>query len=97
MDKLWPRGVSKEDAKLDEWKKDIAPSDALRKQFHDGTVSWGEFRKQYLSELRKYREELRDLGKRAKNERGPFVFGSKDLEHNNAVVVKQHLGMFGIE
>ncbi|MFP4420639.1 MAG: DUF488 domain-containing protein, partial [Desulfococcaceae bacterium] len=48
VDKIWPRGVSKEDAALDEWKKDIAPSDDLREQFHDGTLSWGDFRNQYL-------------------------------------------------
>jgi uncharacterized protein YeaO (DUF488 family) len=95
VDKLWPRGVSKENAKLDEWKKDIAPSDDLRKQFHDGTLSWGDFRNQYLSELKEYREELRELAGHAAEEKVTLVFGSKDLERNNAVVVKQYLEMLG--
>lgn len=93
VDKIWPRGVSKEDAKLDEWKKEIAPSDDLREQFHDGALSWGDFRNHYLSELKEYREELRNLAERAAEEKVTLVFGSKDLEHNNAVVVKQYLEM----
>jgi uncharacterized protein YeaO (DUF488 family) len=97
VDRIWPRGVSKEDAKLDEWKKDIAPSDELREQFHDGTLSWGDFRNHYLSELKKYREELRELAERAAEEQVTLVFGSKDLEHNNAVVVKQYLEMLGAD
>jgi uncharacterized protein YeaO (DUF488 family) len=97
VDKIWPRGVSKEDAKLDEWKKETAPSDELRKQFHDGSLSWGEFRNHYLSELKKYREELRELAERAAEEQVTLVFGSKDVDHNNAVVVKQYLEMLGAD
>lgn len=95
VDKLWPRGVSKDDAALGEWKKDIAPSDELRKAFHDGTLSWGDFRNRYLSELKHRRNELRELANRAAEEHVTLVFGSKDLERNNAVVVKQYLEMLG--
>ncbi len=97
VDKIWPRGVAKEEAEVDEWLKDIAPSSELRKWFHEDPTRWAEFRRRYLSELKEYREELRRLAERAKKERVTLVFGSKDREHNNAVVVKQYLKMLGAE
>jgi uncharacterized protein YeaO (DUF488 family) len=93
VDRLWPRGVSKQQARLDEWIDDIAPSDELRKGFHDEEIDWDEFRRRYLSELTEHREALRELASRAKKERVTLLFASKDEEHNNAVVLKQYLGM----
>jgi len=55
VDRLWPRGISKDDAKLDDWLKSNAPSDELRKSFHSDRSRWGEFRRQYLSELTQLR------------------------------------------
>ena len=95
VDRLWPRGVSKEEAQLDEWLKEAAPSDQLRKAFHGGELSWGAFRRRYLSELKGRREALRPLAERARRERVTLVFSSQNQEHNNAVVLKQYLQMLG--
>jgi uncharacterized protein YeaO (DUF488 family) len=95
VDRLWPRGVSKEKAALDEWLKEVAPSDELRKAYHNDELDWGEFRKRYLSELASHREALRPLAERAKRERVTLVFSSRETEHNNAVVLKQYLEMLG--
>lgn len=96
VDGLWPRGISKDDAALDEWKKAIAPSGDIRKQFHSGAMPWNDFRRRYLSELKVYRSELRDLARRAKQERLTLLFGSNDETRNNAVVVKQYMEMLEV-
>jgi len=88
VDRLWPRGLSKEKAKVDLWMKEIAPSDALRKWFHHEEGNWSEFVKKYKAELAKKKElvsELRKLGK----ERGTvtLLYGSKDDKQNQAVVL----------
>ena len=93
VDRLWPRGISKQQAQVDKWIKDIAPSDELRKAFHGGEMGWGEFRRRYLSELTEHREALRELARRADGERVTLLFSAKDEDHNNAVVLKQYLGM----
>jgi uncharacterized protein YeaO (DUF488 family) len=93
VDRIWPRGLSKDDARIDKWLKDVAPSDQLRKWFHEDSSRWAEFRKRYLSQLKENRETLKPLSKRAKKDRITLVYGSKDTEHNNAVVVKQYLEM----
>ncbi|MDA6065853.1 DUF488 domain-containing protein [Idiomarina abyssalis] len=91
VDKLWPRGISKDAANLDEWIKDIAPSNELRKWFHSNRSEWGEFRNRYLSELKKHKEALRDLASKASSEKVTLLYSSKDTEHNNAVVLKEYL------
>lgn len=93
VDKLWPRGVSKAEAKLDDWLKDIAPSDKLRIDFHQGELSWGLFRRRYLSELKSHKEALRKQAKFAHTHKVTLVYGAKDELHNNAVVLKQYLAM----
>jgi uncharacterized protein YeaO (DUF488 family) len=93
VDRLWPRGISKADAKLDDWLKSIAPSDELRKWFHRDRSRWGEFRMRYLSELKDHREVLRPLAKKAEKGRVTLVYSANDEEHNNAVVLKQYLKM----
>ena len=95
VDRLWPRGVSKEQAKLDEWRKEIAPTDSLRKWFHHDAVRWGEFRRRYLAELKEHRTELRELAARSTRERVTLVYGAKDTERNQAVVLRQYLHMLG--
>ena len=92
VDKLWPRGVSKDELELDAWLKEIAPSDALRKTLHDGG-QWNEFRQRYLQELKAHRGTLRELADKAQNGKLTLVFSSSDREHNNAVVVAQYLKM----
>lgn len=93
VDKLWPRGVSKAEAKLDDWLKDMAPTEQLRKDFHDQKLEWGEFRRRYLSELKEDKETLRKLAQRSQQHKVTLVYGAKDERHNNAVVLKQYLAM----
>ena len=93
VDRLWPRGVSKEEAKLDEWCKEVAPTDALRKWFNHEAEHWGEFRRRYLAELKEHRAPLRELAARAAREKVTLVYGAKDTEKNQAVVLRQYLHM----
>jgi uncharacterized protein YeaO (DUF488 family) len=91
VDRLWPRGVSKERARLDEWCKEIAPSDELRKEFGHHAERWEDFREQYSRELDERQEELSSL--RGKGEKGTvtLLFAAKDEKHNNAVALKEYL------
>ncbi|MGM0570986.1 DUF488 domain-containing protein [Marinobacter sp.] len=93
VDRVWPRGISKEALAADEWLKDVAPSTQLRKDFHAGELSWDEFRRGYLAELKDHRDTLRPLAERANRETVTLLYSAKDDEHNNAVVLKQYLNM----
>lgn len=93
VDRLWPRGVAKADAQIDDWLKSASPSPDLRRAFHEGQLSWGTFRQRYLSELTTQRETLRALARRARHEKVTLVFSARDEKHNNAVVLKQYLEM----
>lgn len=93
VDGLWPRGLSKSELQIDEWLKDIAPSKALRERFHDNRIDWKDFRNAYLRELTGYKDTLKALKSRAKDNNLTLVFGAKDTEHNNAEVVRQYLRM----
>ncbi len=89
VDRLWPRGISKDSAHIDEWLKELAPSDALRKWFHHDPERWQEFQKRYTTELNSsaLQEILQRLGTMAKKKKVTLLFGAKDIEHNNAVVL----------
>ncbi len=91
VDRLWPRGVSKDDLKLDEWMKDIAPSNALRKWFDHDADKWEEFQNRYAKELEKLSDDVAALRKRLADGRVTLVYGAKDEEHNNAVALKAYL------
>jgi len=94
VDRLWPRGLSKQAATLDAWLKDLAPSDALRKWYHAHPAQWSKFREKYLKELttESAREALQQLYElRKERERMTLLFASKNLEHNNAEVLRQLL------
>lgn len=88
IDRLWPRGVRKEAASIERWLRDLAPSDELRKWFRHDPALWEEFRRRYRAELSRHAEELDALLRLA--EEGPMtlVFGARDAEHNNAVVLR---------
>jgi uncharacterized protein YeaO (DUF488 family) len=92
VDRLWPRGMKKEDAKIDLWMKEIAPSDALRKSFHHDALKWPIFEKKYKVELTKKKEQLAEL-KKLEKEHGTLtlLFGAKDEEHNQAAVLAKTL------
>jgi uncharacterized protein YeaO (DUF488 family) len=93
VDRLWPRGVKRGTARLDEWLKEAAPSEALRQWFHAHPEQWGEFRRRYLAELKTQRERLRPLAQRARSETVTLVFAAHDAAHNNAVVLRQYLAL----
>ncbi len=92
VDRLWPRGVSKEDAHIDLWMKDIAPSDELRKWFHHEEAKWDEFKKRYSKELQNNSQHIKELKDLVKRHRViTLLYGAKDTEHNQAVVLKEFL------
>lgn len=93
-DRLWPRGIKKVDAHLDLWAKKIAPSSELRKWFSHDPAKYDEFRRKYVEELKdnEYLPEFRKTVEEAQ-EKGnvTFLFGAKDREHNQAVVLKDFM------
>ena len=91
VDRLWPRGVSKSSAKLDLWLKEIAPSAELRKWFGHDPKKWKQFRTRYLRELKDHSEVVAELLPHARHDTLTLVFGAKDEEHNDAVVLKEFL------
>ncbi len=91
VDRLWPRGVSKDRARLDGWIKDIAPSNGLREWFHDHSDQWDVFRSRYETELTERGDLLRELAGYAQDGIVTLVYASKDEEHNNAMVLRDHL------
>lgn len=92
VDRLWPRGVSKQKADLGIWYKDIAPSTELRKWFAHDPDKWPEFKRRYISELRENREALDRLKEIIRKEKNvTFVYAARDTVHNEAVVLKEVL------
>lgn len=91
VDRLWPRGLSHEKAKVDLWLRDVGPSDALRKWFAHDPRKWMEFKRKYLKELEEKGLCVEII--RAAEKRGPvtLVYGTSDKEHSNAVVLREHL------
>jgi uncharacterized protein YeaO (DUF488 family) len=91
IDRLWPRGVSRERAKLDEWEKELPPSTELRKWFGHEPSRFEEFRRRYIEELRGERPRLAELRRRARNGTLTLVYSARDGEHNDAVVLAEVL------
>lgn len=91
IDRIWPRGISKENAKLNEWKKDIAPSNELRKWFNHEPELYPEFNKRYREELSSQGEAISELLKIARSQKLTLLYGAKDESHNQAVVLKEVL------
>jgi uncharacterized protein YeaO (DUF488 family) len=92
VDRLWPRGMKKEAAKIDLWMKDVAPSDELRKSFHHDAMKWPDFERKYQAELKKKGAWISEL-KRLEKEHGTLtlLFGARDSEYNQAVVLAETL------
>lgn len=88
VDRLWPRGVSKERAALDDWLKDIAPSTELRQWFGHDPDRWPEFQRRYRAELREHAEELNRIRAMARTHTVTLVYSAHDEEHNDAVVLR---------
>lgn len=91
VDRLWPRGVKKADAAIDQWIKEIAPSTGLRKWFGHDPARWEEFRRRYATEIHAHPDELGDLREQAR--RGPItlVYAAHDEAHNDAIVLREVL------
>lgn len=97
MERLWPRGLSREKAAVVVWLKDVAPSTELRRWFGHDPAKWEEFRRRYREELRKRPVELQSLRHLVAADPVTFVYGSRDQEHNAAIVLKEFLGRGGRE
>jgi len=91
VDRLWPRGLKKEDAAVDVWLKEIAPSTELRRWYHGGNGSWEEFRKRYLRELDHNPEAVEQLREELRG-KATLLYGVKDTEHNHARILVEYLG-----
>lgn len=93
IDRLWPRGIAKTTARIDLWLKDIAPSTQLRQWFSHDPKKWLEFKKRYRAELRQNQATLQELRRIVKTHATvTLLFAAKDIEHNNAVVLRTLLG-----
>lgn len=93
VDRLWPRGISKEKARLSLWLKEIAPSDELRRWFNHEEAKWPEFRRRYREELERNQEAVRGFFAAVKGcDKVTLLYGAHDEKHNQAVVLREYLG-----
>lgn len=93
VDRVWPRGVTKDELRLDGWYRDLAPSTELRKWFAHDPQRWPEFQKRYAAELRRaeLRDHLSELASAAKRSKVTLLYGARDEEHNQAIVLRDYL------
>jgi uncharacterized protein YeaO (DUF488 family) len=91
VDRVWPRGLTKEKAKIDLWLKEVAPSTELRKWFNHDPEKWTEFVRRYFKELSSKQDLISIILEKANKVPITLVFGAKDQEHNNAVALKEFL------
>lgn len=91
VDRLWPRGVKKTDAKLDEWQKELGPSNELRKWFGHDPALYDEFKKKYEAELNAKIDELKKIKELSKTQTVTLVYSARDTEHNQATVLLEVL------
>jgi uncharacterized protein YeaO (DUF488 family) len=89
IDRLWPRGIRKADARLNQWMKQIAPSTALRTWFDHDPRRWDEFRRRYRAELKQSAAELSELRGLARKGRVTLLYSARDEAHNDAVVLRE--------
>lgn len=91
VDRIWPRGLSKDVAKVDLWMKDVAPSTELRKWFNHDPGKWKAFQQKYRAELHALGGKLDELQAHAQKQHVTLLYGAKDTEHNQAVVLQEVL------
>jgi uncharacterized protein YeaO (DUF488 family) len=91
IDRIWPRGVSRERARLDEWARELAPSTELRQWFAHDPARFAEFRRRYSAELAAHEGKLRELRRRARTGTLTLIYAARDAEHNDAVVLAEIL------
>ncbi|MCE0767848.1 DUF488 family protein [Pseudonocardia kujensis] len=91
VERLWPRGVRRDDLQMDGWAKDVAPSSELRKWFGHDPERWAEFRRRYFAELDEHPEAWRPLVDAARSGTLTLLYSTRDREHNNAVALRDYL------
>ena len=91
VDRVWPRGITKKESLIDDWIKDVAPSTALRKWFNHELLKWNEFKRRYFRELDGRPDALKRLLARSRRGTVTLVFGARDVDHNNAVALKDYI------
>ena len=91
VDRIWPRGLSKDRAAIDMWAKDLAPSSDLRQWFGHDPAKWNEFKRRYFAELRSHDGVLKDLKNQSRKKKVTLVYGARDTAHNNAEALKMFL------
>ena len=91
VDRLWPRGIKKEKAHIDEWMKEISPSNELRQWYSHDPAKWAEFKKRYKQEIAGKEDLLKKIKAEARKQTVTLLFSSKELERNNAVALKEML------
>ena len=91
VERLWPRGLSKEQAAVDLWMKDVAPSPELRRWFNHDPARWDEFQRRYRAELRQKKDVVEELRQKCRGGTITFVYAARDEEHNGALVLKAYL------
>lgn len=91
VDRLWPRGLTKEKAKVDFWLRDIAPSTELRRKFRHDPEQWSEFKKRYFAELDANKTAVQTIREKASADKVTLLFAAKNTELNNAVALKEYL------
>jgi uncharacterized protein YeaO (DUF488 family) len=91
VERLWPRGLSKERAAVDLWAKDVAPSPELRRWFNHDPARWDEFKERYRAELRRKEKVVEELRRECRGRPVTFVYAARDEEHNGALVLKRYL------
>jgi uncharacterized protein YeaO (DUF488 family) len=94
VDRLWPRGISKAEAKIDFWAREVAPSNELRRWYQHELEKWPEFQRKYFTELQNNPEAVQELIAKIGNGNATFLFSSKETSLNNAAVLKDYLEMF---
>lgn len=95
VDRLWPRGISKDAAKLTSWHKEVAPSTKLRQEFNHRPERWKEFQLHYRAELKANAAALAPLYELQKHGRVTLLYGARDEEHNHARVLAEYLSAHG--
>jgi uncharacterized protein YeaO (DUF488 family) len=91
VDRVWPRGLSKDELRLDQWIKEIAPSTALRRWFGHDPVKWEAFKRRYYEELDRQSEKVRQLFEQTRTGTVTLVYGARDEHHNNAVALEEYI------
>jgi uncharacterized protein YeaO (DUF488 family) len=91
VDRLWPRGISKKDARIDHWFRDVAPSTELRRWFDHKSERWTEFKRRFFAELKEQEDLVRTIRDMATGGTVTLIFAAKNTAKNNAVALREHL------